>query len=155
MEKRMADTDLAVEKDKAGIDLTIRYCPIVGGTECMSFFLKHFVKLLESGFTHPHVPAHNRCKAIYAIDNGKVVGQITFEVQDDYCKTTWIYLSAVDEAYRGRGIYNILHKHLEEFMPQLGSRKIASFVHVDNLVRQASCKRVGMKPAYFRMEKDI
>lgn len=151
----MADTKITTEKDKAGIDVTVYYCPTIGGTPCMTFFLQHFVKLLENGFTHPHAPAHNRCKAIYATINDKIVGQITFEVQDDYCKTTWINLSAVDDELRGRGIYNILHRQLEEFMPQLGSRKIASFVHVDNLIRQASCKRVGMKPVYYRMEKDI
>jgi ribosomal protein S18 acetylase RimI-like enzyme len=151
----MVDSDLGTFKDKAGIDLKIKYCAAIGGTECMTFYLNQFVKLLASGFTHPHIPGHNKCKSLYATDNGKIVGQIVFEVQEDYCKTTWIYLSSVDENYRNRGIYNMLHKNLEQLMPQLGSRKVASFVHVDNLVRQASCKKVGMKPVYYKMEKEI
>lgn len=151
----MADSKLAVVKDKTGTEVTVMYCPVVGGTKCMTFFLQQFVKLIENGYAHPHITGNNKLKAIYATIDGKIVGQITFDVQDDYAKTTWINLSSVDENYRSRGIYNILHRHLEEFMPQFGSRKLASFVHVDNLTRQASCNRVGMKPVYYRMEKDI
>ncbi len=151
----MADSLLATEKDKLGIDVEIKFCPILGGSPSMTFFLTHFVKLLESGHTHPHVNGGNRCKAVYASINDKIVGQITFEILDDYSKTTWINLSAIDPEYRRRGIYNLLHKHLESMMLQLGSRKLASNVHVDNTARQASCQKVGMKPVYYRMEKEI
>jgi RimJ/RimL family protein N-acetyltransferase len=151
----MADLDLKTEKDKTGVDVEIKYCPLIGGTPVMTFFLSQFVKLLESGHTHPHIPGNNRGKAIYATIDGQIVGHIVFEILDDYSKTTWITLSAVDANFRGRGIYDMMHKQLEEYMPKLGSRKISSFVHVDNTARQASCQKVGMKPVYYRMEKDI
>lgn len=151
----MADSLLATEKDKLGIDVEVRYCPILGGTPSMTFFLTNFVKLIEDGHTHPHMTSGNKGKAVYASINGKIVGQITFEILDDFAKTTWINLSAIDPEYRRRGIYNILHKHLETLMLQLGSRKLASMVHVDNKARQASCQKIGMKPVYYRMEKEI
>jgi Acetyltransferase (GNAT) family len=155
LEARMADSELGIETDKAGVSLKIKYCPIIGGTDCMTFYLRNFIQLVDSGFAGPSLNGHNRCRAVYATLNDQIVGQITFEILDDFSKTTWIRLSAVDENFRKRGIYDILHKYLEQLMPQLGSRKLASYVHVNNLVRQASCKKVGMSPIYIRMEKSI
>ena len=157
MEKKMAvvKTELGKEKDKVGIDVEVMYSPSIGGTANMTFFLKHFVNLIEREYSHPHMAGSNRSKAVYAVVDNKIVGQITFEILDDFSKTTWIVLSAVDDAYRKRGIYTILHKYLETMMLELGSRKLASHVHVDNKERQASCIKVGMKPVYYRMEKEV
>ncbi len=151
----MADSNLGTEKDKLGTDVTLWYCPVLGGTPSAHFFLAQFVNLMDRGYSHSHVAGNNRCKAVYATINDRIVGQITFELLDDYAKTTWITLSAVDEEFRGRGIYTLLHRHLEAMMIQLGSRKIASLVHVNNKERQASCQKVGMKPIYYRMEKEL
>lgn len=146
---------LATEKDKLGIDVELRYCASIGNTPNMTFFLAQFLKLIERGYTHPHIAGNNRCRAVYATINDQIVGQITFEILDDYAKTTWITLSSVDENFRGRGIYTLLHNQLEKIMLELGSRKIASHVHINNKERQASCLKVGMKPVYYRMEKDL
>ena len=62
-------------------------------------------------------------------------------------------MSAVDKDYRKRGIYTILHRYLEVVMPELGSKKIGSHVHINNNERYASCLKVGMQPIYYRMEK--
>lgn len=151
----VAKSNLAVEKDKFGVDVEIRYCQMIGGTPNLTFFLSQFLRLIESGHAHPHMTGSNRSKAVYATIDDRIVGQITFEILDDYSKTTWITLSSVDEEFRGRGIYTMLHKHLETLMIELGSRKLASHVHVDNTVRQASARKAGMKPVYYRMEKDL
>jgi RimJ/RimL family protein N-acetyltransferase len=157
METRMAvaKSNLAVEKDKFGVDVEIHYCQMIGGTPNLTFFLSQFVKLIENGHAHPHIAGTNRSKAVYATINNKIVGQITFEILDDYSKTTWITLSSVDEEFRGRGIYTMLHKNLESLMLELGSRKLASHVHLDNQVRLSSARKAGMKPVYYRMEKDL
>lgn len=157
MEKRMAvaKSNLAVEKDKFGVDVEIKYCQLLGGTPNMTFFLSQFLKLIQNGHAHPHMAGNNRSKAVYATIDNRIVGQITFDILDDYAKTTWIVLSSVDEEFRGRGIYTMLHKHLETLMLELGSRKLASHVHIDNTVRQASARKVGLKPVYYRMEKDL
>jgi hypothetical protein len=48
-----------------------------------------------------------------------------------------------------------MHKYFEIEAKKLGSTKIASHVHVDNIPRQASCESVNMKPEFYRMEKTI
>ena len=146
---------LGTERDKLGVNVDIFYCPSIGGTPNMTFFLQNFVKLIERGYAHPHMAGSNKSKAVYAMIGDKIVGQITFEILEDYSKTTWIVLSAVDEAYRQRGIYGMMHQYLEGVMLELGSRKIGSHVHVTNKERLSSCTKVGMKPLYYRMEKDI
>lgn len=151
----VAKSNLAIEKDKLGVDVEINYCQMLGGTQNLVFFLTQYTKLIQNGHAHPQMVGSNRSKAVYATIDSRIVGQITFEILDDYSKTTWITLSAVDEEFRGRGIYSLLHKHLEALMLELGSRKLASQVHVDNTGRQASAKKAGMKPVYYRMEKDI
>ena len=52
------------------------------------------------------------------------------------------------------GIYNIMFKHFETQAKKLGSKKIMSFVHVDNH-RRLSCKSVGLNAEFYRMEKRI
>jgi GNAT superfamily N-acetyltransferase len=146
---------LGTEKDKVGIPVEIFYCSTIGGTDNLTYFLKNFVKLLESGYTHPHIPGGNRSKAIYAVINGKIVGQLTFELMDDFSKTTWIILTTVDEEYRNRGIYSMLHKYLYKIMYKLGSRKVASHVHIDNKEIQASQRKMGFKQVYIRSEKEL
>lgn len=150
------DTEpLGIEKDKVGIQVEIKYCPVLGGTENLTYFLKNFVNLLEKGHTQPHIMGGNRSKAIYAVADGKIVGQLTFEITDDFSKTTWIILTTVDEQYRRRGIYSMLHKYLYKIMYKLGSHKVASHVHIDNKVIQASQIKMGFKQVYIRTEKEI
>ena len=153
----MATTDIVLGKelDHKDSTVTIKYCAGMGGGPLIPFFLKNFAKLIEDGHYHHNLVGNNRSKAIYAEVDGIVVGHIVFEMLDDVSKTAWITLSAVDEKYRKRGIYTLLHKYFEIQIKSMNAKKIASYVHVNNIVRQHSCVKVGMKPVYYRMEKDL
>jgi GNAT superfamily N-acetyltransferase len=155
MAEQLTPAPLGSEKDKLGITVDIHYCPVLGGTDNLTYFLKSFVKLIEQGYSHPHFPSTNKSKAIYATINGQIVGQLTFDILDDYSKTTWIILTTVDENYRKRGIYSLLHKYLYRTILKLGSRKVASHVHINNKEIQASQRKLGYKQVYIRTEKDI
>lgn len=151
----MTPAPLGTEKDKLGISVELHYCPVLGGTDNLIYFMKNFVKLVEQGYSHPHIPGSNKSKAIYATINGEIVGQLTFDVLDDYSKTTWIILTTVNENCRNRGIYSMLHKYLYRTMLKIGSRKVASHVHIDNKEIQASQRKLGYKQVYIRTEKEI
>ena len=142
--------------DKQGSTVTIKSASSIQDTPIVSFFMRNFSALIDRGWSHPVAPIiHINTKAFYAEIDGKIVGHIVYNILEDAYKTAWIVFSCVDEEYRGRGIYSILHEHFEGFVKESGSRKIASYVHVDNLPRQASCASVGMRPFYYRMEKPL
>lgn len=149
------DPTLAKEFDKLNEYVTIKFCNSLGGSEIIPFFLKNFSKLMDDGFSHYHFAGHNKCRAVYAEIDGKIVGHIVFDLLDDVFKTAWIVLSAIDLKYQRRGLYTLMHKHFEEQAKKLGAKKLASHVHVNNIARQLSCEKVGMKPIYYRMEKVI
>lgn len=151
----MAIVTLATETDKKGSEVVIKNTTAIGYTPVLPFFMKQFSELCQLGWAHPVFTCNNTTRAIYAEIDGQVVGHIVYNILEDQIKTTWIYLSAVDDNFRQRGIYNLMHKHLETTVKKLGSQKIASYVHVDNKPRQASCASVGMKPFYYRMEKEL
>lgn len=151
----MTDTTLATEVDKLNCKVTIKFCDSIGGTPLVPLFMKNFSKLMEDGHAHYNFSGHNRCKAIYAEIDGKIVGHVVFEIIDDIFKTTWVILSAINTEYRRRGVYTMMHQHLEKQAKKLGSKKIASNVHVDNVAMKLNCEKLGRKTSYHRMEKEL
>lgn len=142
--------------DKQGSNVVVKSATSIQNSPVVPFFMKNFANLIERGWSHQISPPINiNTKAFYAEIDNKIVGHIVYNILEDPFKTAWIVFSCVDEEYRGRGIYNILHSYFENFVKNNGSKKIASYVHVENLPRQASCASVGMTPFYYRMEKDL
>jgi hypothetical protein len=146
---------LGQELNKHNQTVVIKLADAIGGTPVLPFFLKNFAALIEQGHAHPLMAGTNASKAIYVEIDNKVVAHIVFDIIKDAYNTAWIIFSCVDQNYRNLGIYKIMHKHFEIEAKKLGSTKIASHVHVDNILRQASCESVDMKPKFYRMEKTI
>jgi hypothetical protein len=65
----------------------------------------------------------------------------------------WIVLSFTDPDCRGRGINELLHYTMEDDVKRLGGDRICSLVHVDNVSRQKSAEKVGLRPQFYRMNK--
>jgi hypothetical protein len=155
LEKRMADTLVETTTDKTGETVLIKLANPIGGSPVIPFYLRHFSELIDNGHAHPIIVGTNKHKAMYAEINGEVAGHIVFEILDDPYKTAWITFSVIENNFRRRGLYDILHKNFEKHVKTTGSLKIASLVHVNNTVRQASCAKVGMEPVFYRMEKQL
>jgi hypothetical protein len=151
----MADILLAREKDKTGQDVSIKMAQAIGGSPVMPFFLRNYAGLIDAGHSNPFMFGTNKSKAVYIEVDGQVAGHIVYDILDDSYKTAWIVFSCVEDGFRRRGLYKIMHRHFEQIVRNAGSKRIASHVHVDNTVRQASCASVGMKPDFLRMEKNI
>lgn len=148
-------TFVCKEKDKTGAEVIIKSVLNIGNTPIIPFFLKNYAALIENGHALPLIMGTNNSRAIYAEINGVIAGHIVYEIQTDVAKTAWITFSCIEDNFRQRGIYKLLHKHFEVAAKAAGSQKIASHVHVTNIARQASCQSVGMKPVFYRMEKEL
>ena len=146
---------LATEQDRTGAAVEIRHLDEIGDSKVVSFFLKNLAILIDNGFSLQLIAGSNRHQAVFAEINGEIVGHIVYEYLESPVKTAWITLSAIDDNYKRRGIYTMLHQHFEQKIRAAGAKKIASSVHVNNITRQASCKKVGMVPIYYRMEKEL
>lgn len=146
---------LSSSQTKAGDKLFIKHVNAMGNTPAMLFYLRQYLELNEAGLAHPVLTANNNSSAVYAEINNTIVGIIVYRLEDDPLKTTWKILSAVDEHFRGRGIYRAMHSALERHVATMGSKKIASHVHLNNLPAQKSNGAVGLEPVWFKMEKTI
>jgi len=146
---------IATEADKQGLTVNVRWADEIGNTPVVSFFLRNLAQLIDMGHSTQMISGANKHRAVYIEYNNQVIGHIVFDMLEPPVKTAWIVLSAIDPAYKRRGLYTILHNHFERIVKEMGAKKIASFVHVDNTARQRSCEQVGMAPVYLRMEKDL
>ncbi len=146
---------LATEQDCTGTAVEIRHLDEISDSKVVSFFLKNLAILIDNGFSLQLIAGTNRHHAVFAEINGEIVGHIVYEYLEHPVKTAWITLSAIDDNYKRRGLYTLLHKHFEQTIRAAGAKKIASSVHVNNVARHASCKKVGMQPIYYRMEKEL
>lgn len=148
---------LSVEKDKLGTDINLRHSETLAMSPIYSFFLRQMADLIDNGLNLPMTSWNDKtCGAVYAEQDGMILGHIVYSKEHIESKGyLWITLSAVEESYRGRGIYGLMHKHLESLAKELGCDAIASHVHVDNVIRINSCEQVGMKPIFYFMAKRI
>lgn len=152
----MTDSLLTTVLDKTGASIQIFLAQSLSGNATIfPYFLKNYAELIEQGFSHPILVGSNKTKSVYAVIDNQVIAAVVFEIQEDVSKTTWLLLSIVSKEYRKRGIFKILHKILEEVVKSLGSKKIASLVHIDNSAMLASCKSVGRELVFYRTEKQL
>jgi ribosomal protein S18 acetylase RimI-like enzyme len=146
---------LGQELNKKNQNVVVKLADTIAETPVLPFFLKNYAELIEHGHAHSVMAGTNMSKAIYLEIDNKVVAHIVFDILKDVYSTAWIVFSCVDKDYRNLGLYKIMHKYFEAHSKKIGATKIASFVHLNNKPRQASCESVGMKPVFYRMEKSI
>jgi hypothetical protein len=145
---------IAIEKDSTGAEVIVKHIDAMGNSPVIPFFMRNFADLITNGHAENFITFNNKSKAIYIEINNQIAGHIVYDFRlDDVLKTAWIIFSCVEESYRHRGLYKIMHRHFEETIKKAGSQRIASAVHVSNSVRLASCESVGMKAHSYRMEK--
>lgn len=144
---------LAIEIDRLGNSIEIYKIEKIGMSPIYTFFLRQIADLIDNGHAYPITSWDDNCAAVYAEQNGKILGHIVYDIKKT--DVLWITLSAVDEEHRGRGIYTILHRYLEIIAKESNHSLISSHIHVKNTARLKSAEQVGMKPVYYYMAKKI
>lgn len=138
-----------------GLSVSLYYAKSLVECNATALMLTTFAELLNNGHsTGPNLGFNNESQVIWAELDNKPIGGICFTFIQKLLQS-WINFSFTDPGYRGLGINKICHTELEKLMRTNGLKYIASHVHVDNLNRINSCKKVGMQATFYRMSKTI
>lgn len=125
------------------------------GSPALAPFMRNYADLIANGWARPFTPHNSKHKVVYAVnDDNVVMGGIVYSITAE-TNTGWIVFSFTEPQFRKQGVYTALHAELEKRMKLNGVTDLASHVHVDNKVRQASCEKVGMMPEFYRMNKKL
>jgi hypothetical protein len=148
---------LGTEIDKAGNLLTVYKSKQLGMSPAYSFFVKSYSETVDLGFAYPVTSwDDNRCAIIYVKDGNDIVGQITYDTNSPMSPgLLWIVLSSVKQSHRGRGIYKLMHKYIDQIGKDGGYEGIASFVHVDNKAQLTALASVNKKPIFYMVGKTL
>lgn len=128
----------------------------VAHDKAMSLYFKAFAYLLDRGWAISTVYAvKNEYRLIWLEDaDGNCVGGVVWEWLSSI-KQSFIILSFVDEAYKGRRLFNVIENALEDETIRLGGTNVAGNVHVDNISRLKAGERTGWVTQFRRLYKDL
>jgi ribosomal protein S18 acetylase RimI-like enzyme len=143
---------LATETDKLGSTVEIKYAASIGSSPVVAPFMHGYATLIEQGYAYSNLAGHNKNSAVYAEIDNEVAGFIVYDLQDDPAKTCWIIFGSVVEKFRRRGIYKMMHKHLENIARKSKSKQIFSLVHKDNVAMLELSKQIGKHPVLYRVD---
>ena len=136
------------------MDFTV-HTDVLEGSPALPAFMREYADLIERGWARPYTAHNEKHKVCYARNPDKrVMGGLVYGL-NQLTKVGWIVFSFTVPEFRRQGVYTALHREVEDLMRQAGMTSLASHVHVDNLVRQASCSQVGMMPEFLRMNKRL
>jgi hypothetical protein len=112
--------------------------------------------LLKQGWAmSPYQVTTNAHKVIWAENSeGVVMGGVVYEYHITN-RQGWIVVIFTDDKFRGRHVYSLLQRALENEIIRLGGTSIASQAHIDNEPRLIAGRREGMLPEYVRLKKDL
>ena len=144
---------LSTELDKTNNLVNLIHEENLGSTPVVPVFLKEYANLIDQGFAYKYLVATNKSNVIYAEIENKVAGFIIFDFHDDVAKTCWVIFGSVVEGFRQRGLYKMMHMHLEKIAKDNGSSQVFSFVHVNNHRMLEVSKQLNKHPAFYRVEK--
>jgi GNAT superfamily N-acetyltransferase len=148
-------TSVTDEKDKHGRSILVKTVAKIGGSEMYSFFLRQMADLIDNGHSNPTTTWEDTHGAVYATElDGTILGHIVY-LHNVEKQMIWITLSAVAPEARGRGLYTLMHHYIEHIGKSLKCTSIQSVVHVDNTVRLASAKKMGLLPQYHVMYQKL
>jgi GNAT superfamily N-acetyltransferase len=146
---------LSIEQDKQGNILKINQTEKLAYSTAYSFFLREYARSVDEGYSHPVTCwDDHHCGAIYVESNGVIVG-INVYSEHKLKECLWSLFIAVDKDYKNRGIYTVMFSHFEKLAKEKNLQFIASYVHVDNEIRLLTADKVGMKPVFYVMHKQI
>lgn len=143
------------EEDNQGNALNIYMQDNLNMCPALSLFLKVYAETIDTGFSNS-VPFYgDKQRMVWAeSESGEVMGGICYEYRQPV-RMGWIVLSFTDPKYRGRGINEILHKYMENDIRELGGYRVCSYVSINNKSRLKAAEKVGLKPQFYRMNKNL
>ena len=146
----MPTTHLATTTDKLGNTIDILHTDKIGMSPIFTFFLRRVAEVIDKKFAFPMTTWTDDDSAVYAVQGDKILGHIVYS-KGGYTgneNVLYITLGAIDPECRGRGIYTILHQHLEETGKKLGCSAITSHIHKNNVAGMKSAEKLGKRTLF-------
>jgi GNAT superfamily N-acetyltransferase len=143
--------------DKTGEPVSIWHSDcFVQNKELYTIYEKSIAFMMEKGWAmNPSGLIKSDHKVIFAENkDGRPMGGVVYEYHP-WNRQGWIVLIFTADEFRGRHIYSLLQKALEDETIKLGGTSIASLAHKDNEPRIKAGAREGMHPQYLRLYKDL
>lgn len=128
--------------------------PSLSYSKAFIFVMDQFVKMLKLGHCEKSLCINNTMTVTYAVDGDTVIGACVYEL-DVPKRQGYIYIAAVDEEYRGQGVYNEIYKEVESVCKQHGIVVLNSNVHVDNIAMIKSAEKNNRKLSWYRSSKQL
>ena len=144
-------------QDASGAPVKVWHSDTVGQNLAVSaMYLRATAYLVDKGWAMaPFNLVANNHKVIWVeAADGTPMGGVIYEYHA-HNKQGWIVLIFTDEQFRGRRVYSILQRNLEDVTIQNGGTSIASLAHKDNASRLKAGEREGMTPQFLRLYKDL
>jgi len=144
-------------KDNTGVTVSLWHSDcFVQEKTVTALYNRSITFLQEKGWVmNPFHFINNNHKVIWAENElGEVMGGVVYEYHKSNCQGVFV-LIFTDDKFRGRHIYSLLQKAIEDETIKLGGTSIASMAHKDNIPRLKAGEREGMLPQYLRLYKDL
>ncbi len=122
--------------------LTIKQLEKPNNTPLAALIAQAQAELVQSGFSDGSDTADWTCNALYAEEDGVIVGLLCWKVSD-WMQEAQITLGYVRPEYRGQGIYTRLFAALEAEATRRKLRSITGYTHVSNVLLQSVAVNQG------------
>jgi GNAT superfamily N-acetyltransferase len=127
---------------------------MLGDSPCLPLILRTEAEILEQRLTVRNAVDITALTQVVWLEKQIPLGGICFNVVPEF-SLAWIILSFTHPEHRGKSINSIVHGYFEEMLIRQGIGEIASHVSASNHARIRSCEKVGMKPTFLRMSKQL
>ena len=146
--------DTISDKNNNQIDI---YSSKLALSPAFSLILRTYAEIVEKKLAPPHINLDNTDSVIWAQRNdGTILGGICYKFGDkEDWNSAYIQLSFTADSSRGLGINALCHPYLEQDAKSSGYTRVMSMVHVNNQARLRSAEKVGLKPMFYVMYKQI
>jgi GNAT superfamily N-acetyltransferase len=149
-------TELGTVLDKTSKEVVVKYSGFLGGgpLPLLSFYYRGMADTIDHGHAWTNIEINDKCKAVYAEIDGKIVGACVLDWDPSYL-SLYVVLTYIDKEYRGRGLYKIIFDFVEQKAKDLGAVEITSLVSLSNETSLEARKSVGMMPVAYKMRKPL
>jgi hypothetical protein len=137
-----------------GSETACYHATTLGESSCLPLILRTEAELLEQSLTVRNAVGITSTTQVVWLENQTVLGGICFNVVTEF-SLAWIILSFTHPEQRGKSVNATVHRYFEKLMVSQGIGEIASHVCANNQARIRSCEKVGMKPTFLRMSKQL
>jgi RimJ/RimL family protein N-acetyltransferase len=139
-----------------GSKILLKHCNSIGlgPSELSAFFYRSLAEVISNNQASTWPSYNFKSQAVYAEVDGRVIGCVIFNYGAEK-KQVYIVLSAVDPAFRQKGLYKIMQAEVAKIGKAMGAIEVTSFIHTSNEITLAASKSCTFEPTYYKMIRKL